>query len=217
MVRPHMAHNIASGRSYGVFDTEYRFKYPESTANGLGIYWNVEDVNADRQTLLHQLDFPLVAMAFSVDQYHAGIAKGKPEVGSSPAPRSGSSPITQLFHAEMAKLDPRDPATWSAKAPGEVLMRNGTLTREGYGGQGIMRYLSHFVMRRAHELGYHAMSITTLSDAVAKVWLGPPEPWRAEVVARLDPTTYEGENDFGQRVNLFEPCTQEGILIWLYP
>ena len=46
MLDYHVLHGIHSGHSYGAFDTEYKFKRPESTATGVKLYWQHDNLNA---------------------------------------------------------------------------------------------------------------------------------------------------------------------------
>ena len=40
-----IAHQIDSGMSFGIFDTSYVFKRPESAATGGALYWDANDLN----------------------------------------------------------------------------------------------------------------------------------------------------------------------------
>ena len=58
-----IAINIISGLSYGVFDTEYKFKRPESAATDGRLWWDDRNTDATGAELLEQMDFPLVSIA----------------------------------------------------------------------------------------------------------------------------------------------------------
>lgn len=67
-------HQIKSGLSFGVFDTEYPFKQAASAACTAGgkLYWDAEDPHADDDLLtgddlLAAMDFPLVSVALAYD------------------------------------------------------------------------------------------------------------------------------------------------------
>src|SRR5258708_2622357 len=60
-------HQIDSGLSYGVFDTQYKFKRPESAITGGKLYWDEKDLSVTKEQLLEQMDFPLVSIAMSYD------------------------------------------------------------------------------------------------------------------------------------------------------
>lgn len=47
-----VAHQIESGLSYGVFDTNYAFKRPESAATGGKLYWDHANLDATKAELL---------------------------------------------------------------------------------------------------------------------------------------------------------------------
>ncbi|KKZ63915.1 hypothetical protein EMCG_01773 [[Emmonsia] crescens] len=51
--------------SFGIFDTEYKFKNPESAKTGGKLYWETPTTDSDRErttreSLLEQMDFPLI-------------------------------------------------------------------------------------------------------------------------------------------------------------
>lgn len=192
-------HSIDSGLSYGVFDTEYKFKRPESKAEGGRLYWNFSDTNATGEELLEQMDFPLVSTALSYD-------------GANPLDMSQMAPMVQalpLFATLLGVLeagDKRDPASWKAKALGEVLMRSGTCTREDYKGMGIARGVAHWLMWEAKGKGFRGVQIETAHAAMEKVWMNPPGDFKAEMVSWFECEEYEEEGEGGGKVKVFEPC-----------
>lgn len=64
-------HQISSGLSYGVFDTEYRYKEAKSAATGGQFYWDPEKNDATGNELLEAMDFPLVSVALAYDGFDA--------------------------------------------------------------------------------------------------------------------------------------------------
>lgn len=62
-------HQIKSGFSYGVFDTEYQYKRPESAAAGGKLYWDAETARDDAtgEEILAAMDFPLTSVALAYD------------------------------------------------------------------------------------------------------------------------------------------------------
>lgn len=194
-----VAHQIESGLSYGVFDTNYTFKRPESSPTGGKLYWDHTDIRATKHELLGQMDFPLVSIALSYD-------------GINPLDKDKMKPLIQglpLFATALVAIegcDKRDPASWKAKSPGELLLRNGTSTRHDYEGLGVMKALAHFVMLDAAKKGFKAIQIETAHDAVNHVWMNPPGPFRAELVAELDTKTYEQSD--GVKCKPFAPSQQ---------
>ena len=146
-------HQVDSGLSYGVFDTHYQYKRKESEATGGALYWDHTTVDGvDGQTLLAQMDFPLVSIALSYDQAKPlDMAQMGPLIEGLPA-------FGHVYHA-LAAGDKRAPADWSATAPGQVLMRNGTSTRADYEGAGVMKGMAHWLMREAKLKGFRGIQI----------------------------------------------------------
>ncbi|OJD36329.1 uncharacterized protein BKCO1_12000133 [Diplodia corticola] len=184
-------HQIESGFSFGVFDKEYKPKRPESsspsttTADGGGggggkLYW---DIHADPATLsasalLDAMDFPLVSIALSYDSIHP----------LDPARLAPLAPVLPAYGEGFARLianDARDPASWRATAPLQVLFRNATSTRRDYEGRGLMKGLAHWLMRWAAAMGFRGIQIEAFNDAVAKVWTHPPPPFGGEAVSEV--------------------------------
>jgi len=194
-------HQIESGMSFGIFDTQYNYKRPESALTEGKLYWDPNDVQSDGTSLLQQMDFPLVSVALSYD-------------GSNPLDMQRLLrlievlPLFGALYGALESLDRRDPASWKAKGPHEVLMRNGTATRPDYEGRGLTRKMADWLMREAAGQGYRGIQIETAHDAVTHTWLHPSKPFQAELIAELDMATYEQENEEGKRVRLFEPSKQ---------
>jgi hypothetical protein len=181
-------HQIASGMSFGVFDKEYQFKRPESAKTGGALYWDENDLNATKEQLLEQMDFPLVSIAMSYDgASHLDI----PQM----TPLFASLPLFPVLYQHIGELDPRDPESWDAKGPGEVLMRNGTSTRGDYEGSGVMKKAAHWLIREAASKGYRGIQIECLHDAVTKTWLNPPAPYKGTLICQFNLKDYEVEED----------------------
>ena len=53
--------------SFGIFDTQYKFKRPESASTQGKLYWDENDLDSDGAALLQQMDFPLVSVALAYD------------------------------------------------------------------------------------------------------------------------------------------------------
>ncbi|EED18270.1 conserved hypothetical protein [Talaromyces stipitatus ATCC 10500] len=197
-----ISHQINSGLSYGVFDTQYKFKRETSSktskeggggGGGGALYWDENDASATGEELLSQMDFPLVSIAMALDQ---ADPLDLPRL----APLIDALPFYADVQHQIEKLDTRDPATWSASAPKQVMLRNGTATRADYEGFGIMKETAHFLMRKAASQGFGAISIECLHDAVCHVWMNPPEPFRASLVAQFNVNQYEKEDEEGKVV-----------------
>lgn len=183
-----MAHQISSGLSYGVFDTQYKFKRPESVASGGALYWDESNTEATAEELLTQMDFPLVSIAMALDQFN-------------PLDEARLGPLIEVLpfygdlEHEFGRLDPREAASWKATAPGQVMLRNGTSTRADYEGAGVMKELAHFLMRRGAEEGFRGISIECLHDAVCHVWMNPPPPFRASLIVQFNVNEYKKEDE----------------------
>ncbi|KAH8892934.1 hypothetical protein GQ53DRAFT_745899 [Thozetella sp. PMI_491] len=179
-------HQIASGLSLGIFDKEYQFKRPESAATGGKLYWNLDDKNADEAQLLEQMDFPLVSVALAFDSFDPmDIAQLIPLVERYPA-FGLRGRITQ-------ERDARDPKSWQATGPGQVLFRNATATRVGQNGVGLMKLLARYMMRKSAAEGFRGIQISCIHDAVHHVWSNPPEPFKGEVVVKFNVASDENE------------------------
>jgi hypothetical protein len=187
-------HQIESGLSYGVFDTEYVFKRASSAATGGKLYWDAsepsvqytESAAAEAQRLLEQMDFPLVSVAMSYDASNPlDMEKLEPLLAALPH-------FGLLYHI-LADNDKRDPKSWQAQGPGEVLMRNATATRADHEGKGVMGGLARWLMREAALKGFRGIQIECLSDAVTKVWSTAEPPFRGAVVSDFDPKTWRDE------------------------
>jgi GNAT superfamily N-acetyltransferase len=194
-------HQIESGMSFGIFDKQYDYKRPESALTQGKLYWDPNDVKSDGASLLQQMDFPLVSVALSYD-------------ASNPLDMQRLTVLVEILplfgtlYGVLESLDRRDPTSWKATGPHEVLMRNGTATRPDYEGRGLTRKMANWLMREAADQGYRGIQIETAHDAVTHTWLHPPKPFQAELIAELDMATYEQENEAGKRVCVFEPSKQ---------
>ncbi|KAJ5226409.1 hypothetical protein N7468_007634 [Penicillium chermesinum] len=191
-------HQINSGYSLGVFCKDYQFRRPESAATGGKLYWDFNDENATEQELLEQMDFPLVSIAMAYDGYHAlDMTKIAPLVETLPL-------FGAVYHI-LGDLDKRDPSSWKATAPGQVLKRNSTSTLKSHEGRGLMRQAAEEMMRRAAAQGFRGIQIETISAAVEKVWSNPPPPFKGNVVARFHTLTYEEKAESGETIYPFRP------------
>ncbi|KAI1109545.1 hypothetical protein F5Y14DRAFT_455895 [Nemania sp. NC0429] len=187
-------HQITSGLSLGLFDTEYEFSNPESAAAGGGLYLDPGDAGADEAELLRQMDNPLVSIACAFDAF---CAMDNRRV----APVTGCLPASASFHAALAARDDdtRGPEeeTVMPTAPGQVLRRMGTATRAGAEGRGFMKAVAHHMMRRAAEAGFREIHVDCLHDAVRAVWTNPPPPFRGSVAGEADVDAALDEADEG--------------------
>ncbi|POS73642.1 hypothetical protein DHEL01_v207967 [Diaporthe helianthi] len=173
-----ISHAVNSGLSLGVFDKEYIFKNPQSAETGGKLHWDLDDSTADEAELLEQMDFPLVSVAMAYDSFF-------PIDGGQLAPLIETMPLIAERTRILDARDGRDPRSWEATAPGQVVFRNSTATRAGEEGKGFMGILARHMMREYAAAGFRGIQIQCLHDSVFRVWSCPPEPFSAEVVARF--------------------------------
>jgi hypothetical protein len=188
-------HQIDSGLSFGVFDTEYVFKREESKATAGKLYWDLSEpsvkekqgLKGEAERLLEQMDFPLVSVALSYDAYNAlDMSKMKPLLAA--LPHFG------LIYHNLEESDGRNPESWKPKGPNEVVFRNATSTRQDYEGEGIMAALARWLMREAASRGYRGIQIEALADAVTHVWSTAEPPFKGTVVGEFHTETWKDED-----------------------
>ncbi|KAF2625804.1 hypothetical protein BU25DRAFT_111555 [Macroventuria anomochaeta] len=187
-------HQINSGLSFGVFDTEYVFKHDESKATEGKLYWDISEpsvkesqgLEADAQRLLQQMDFPLVSVALSYDAFNT-LDMSKMESLLAALPHFG------LVYHILGERDPRDPESWKPKGPNEVLLRNATSTRRDYEGEGTMAGLARWLMREADARGFRGIQIEALADAVTHVWSTSEPPYKGVVISEFHTDTWKDE------------------------
>jgi hypothetical protein len=179
-------HQLDSGMSYGVFDDEYVYKTPEAQDLGGKLDWGEGTEDDTGAAFLQGMDFPLVSVAMSFDAHDAWDLQKL-------APLLTALPHFGRIGGVLNSLDTRDPETWQATGPGQVLQRNATATRYDYLGQGLMSGLARWVMREAESKGFRGIQIVALDDAVAHVWGKPPAPYKGAVVSSFDMESWEDE------------------------
>lgn len=202
-----------NGLSYCIWDKEFVFKQPESAAKGGVCSWDDFDVDdpdleIDAQRKLHDaLDFPIVGFGLSYDKFVPGDPKGW-EAAASALPMN--APIDTFFKAH----DPRPPGSWEPTAPGQVIERVGSGTREGYHGQGLMKGLANFIMLEMKSRGYRAIQINCGAPQVHHVWTNPPKPFRGSTIGAFANWIFETEED-GKKVRPFEKAGLPNFfLVW---
>ncbi|EER36861.1 conserved hypothetical protein [Histoplasma capsulatum H143] len=206
-------HQIESGLSYGIFDTEYKFKDPGSAKTGGKLYWeqpttDIEKEATTQQSLLDQMDFPLVSIALSFDPFNPFEMEKMMSLFA-------LAPEFAFINAQINERDTRDPAMLEdPSAPGQILRRNSTATRADYMGLGLMKMLSHHLMNEAAGKGFREIKIETFSDAVFRVWTNPPSPYKAEVVCELNLKEFAGEVEvFGQTLPFEAPWRNGNLTV----
>jgi hypothetical protein len=211
-----VSHQIASGLSYGVFDTQYEYKTTEAKEAGGNVYWkradeeDEEDVEksqgreAEGLRMLEQMDFPLVSVALSYD----GFVPFEPEKMK---PLLDMWPEFTTLYGTLASRDPRSPESWKPTQPGQVLMRNATSTRHDYEGQGIMAATARWLRREARLTGFRGVQIECIASAVTHMWSdGVEQPFRAKVVSEFECETLEVEGS-----KPFWPAKQRVTKCWV--
>jgi hypothetical protein len=189
-------HQIDSGLSYGVFDTQYVFKNKESEATGGKLYWDEKEPSvqetqgreAEAERLLRQMDFPLVSVALSYDSINA---LDPVKLG----PILEVLPGFALAYHILEEEDKRNPDDWKATGPGQVLFRNATSTRRDYEAQKVMASTARWLMREAASKGFRAIQIECFHDAVRSVWERAEEPFKGTAVSEFDAKTWRNEED----------------------
>jgi len=205
-----VSHQIASGHSFGVFDTQYTYRLPSSAATNGAFTHDPNDTTADTASILAAMDFPLVSVALS---YDAAYPLDMPQL----MPLINTVPVFGTIYAALGAADKRDPASWNATGPGQVLIRNGTSTRADYEGKGVMAGLARWVMRYAARKGFRGMQIECLADAVTHVWANPPAPFKGGVVAEFDTASYEErDEETGEVRNPFGEAKQRVTKVYVH-
>ncbi len=119
--------------SFGIFDLHYVYKNPESEKVGGKLWWNEKQVeNMDKEKLLEQMDFPLVSIVLSFDEW-CPVDKEKL------VPIQEVLPLSAIENRVIEERDKRDEKDWKATGFKQVLMRNSTSTRADYEGQGKIK------------------------------------------------------------------------------
>ncbi|EMD66730.1 hypothetical protein COCSADRAFT_35225 [Bipolaris sorokiniana ND90Pr] len=208
-------HQIDSGLSFGVFDTEYEFRTDTARATGGALLWDAAELNtesvektqgraAESKRLLNQMDFPLVSIILSYD----GFAPLSPKKMK---PLLAAWPEFPILYGALEQRDQRDPASWKPTAPRQVLMRNATSTRGDYEGRGVMGAAARWLQREAALMGFRGIQIEAMADKVIRVWMeGVQKPFRGTVVSEFECQTLEvdGEGPFGA-------ATQRIVKAWV--
>jgi hypothetical protein len=188
-----MALNIASGLSYGVFDTNYQFKRPESATEGGKLYWDTANLDATGADLIEQMDFPLVSIAMAYD------AGDPTRDGSEWAPLVACHPrFATMFHIIMEGEN-------KPKSKGQVIERGGTSTRHDYEGRGLAKAMGQFVLYQWANEGFRIMQMGAANQGVVNIFMNPPAPFKGEIAARMKTLEYEEEAD-GEKIRPFAVC-----------
>ncbi|KAE8378687.1 hypothetical protein BDV26DRAFT_184015 [Aspergillus bertholletiae] len=199
-----IAYQIASGLSYGVFDKEYKYKFPSSEPTGGKLHWDWNDEAATNEQLIKQMDFPLVSVAMSYD-------------GSNPIDLDRLKPLFEvipLLAKSLQRLDETDSRGEVTTHEG-TLMRNGTSTKADYEGHGLMKRAAHWLMHESVSKGFKGIEIPCFHDAVIGVWSNPPAPFRGEIVAQLNIKDQEEIDGDGKEVKPYAHVDQQVAKIYV--
>ncbi|KAK5625365.1 hypothetical protein RRF57_001081 [Xylaria bambusicola] len=188
-------HQIRSGLSLGIFDTEYVFRNPSSASLGGALYFDSSDTSLDEDELLKRMDTPLVSIACAFDAFDMLDNRFV-------APVTGRLPASASFYEALGGDD-----EWPT-APGQVLRRMGTATRADAAGEGFMKAMAHDMMRRAAEVGFSRIQIECFHDAVTAVWANPPAPFKGEVAREVNTYALDEIDAQGRRRFPFRPVRQ---------
>ena len=205
------SHGIESGFSYGVFDTEYQYKRPESAATNGAVYWDPDLYPASSgQDLLEQMDFPLVSVALAYDPVATPFELEKFQ------PIFDALPLFPKLVGVTEGCDIRPPEERKPKEVGECLYRCGTATRADYERKGLARALAAHLMSEAKKAGFKATQVGTVNNRLNEIWERVPGSTKSEggvegaksrVVSCVDLETYEeeemGEDGVVRKVNPF--------------
>ncbi|KAK4227767.1 hypothetical protein QBC38DRAFT_509427 [Podospora fimiseda] len=173
-----MTHQVNSGLSLGIFDTQYQYNYPESISTQGKLYWDPSNQEEATETsLLKEMDFPLLSVALSYDSYYP---LDPPKLTS----LYNLFSFLPLRNKATDKRDPRPKKEWKATGPKQVLSRGGTVTKQGEEGKGFMKELAWELMRKAKKEGFRGIQIGCMHDYVTRVWERPPKPFEGKVVVR---------------------------------
>ncbi|KAK3388080.1 hypothetical protein B0T20DRAFT_108873 [Sordaria brevicollis] len=208
------SHGIESGFSYGVFDTEYVYKNPQSAATNGAIYWDpILHPASSGSDLLAQMDFPLVSVALAYDP----VATPFDPVMFQPI--FDELPLFPKLVAVTEANDIRPPEERKPKVVGECLFRCGTATRADYERKGLARALAGHLMGEAKKAGYKATQVGTVNNRLNEIWERVPgqeesgnkvvEGAKSRVVSVVDLEHYEEDEvdeegkKTGKKVNPF--------------
>jgi hypothetical protein len=204
-------HQVKSGHSFGIFDLDYQYKTEEAKKQGGKLSWDLDNEDVTPEQLLEQMDFPLATVAMAYDGNNP-LDMGKIMELIEVLPAFGT-----VYH-HLDELDTRDPESWKAKGPNEVLLRNATSTRHDYEGQQLMRKMANWLMRYASEQGFRGIQIECLADAVCHVWTHPPAPFEATAVCAFNTQDYREEAEVDgvkKQVNPFGAAQQRATKVYV--
>ena len=202
-------HQINSGHSFGVFDTEYKYRTASGEAAGGEVKWDQSNTSATAQELDDLIDSPLVSHALSYDGFNAlDMEKLGPLLGL--LPQYGA-----IFH-RFDITDPRDPENFKPTGLNQVLMRNSTCTRTVAEGKGIMSKLANWLMLYAQQNGYKSINIECFDERVGHVWRNPKNKgMTAEEPTAFHVEDFKSVDENGKIFPLFGNAKHRACRVWV--
>jgi hypothetical protein len=223
----HYQHAIASGLSFGIFDTQYVFSRPAAAAANRMLHWRGGDGDLDPgQTEFERygadqmraaMDFPLVCMALAYDAFAPRDPRAARDMlDLIPLQRQlGAflSSVSENYGTGNGKgkvLAASEPTDF-----GQVLVRSGCVTRMGYEGQGLATALNRFVMLEAKSWGFRGIKVGISNPSVLHCYTNPPRGCRTQVVAHWDFEKIEMEDEDGNIIRPYEGSgMKDGWEVW---
>jgi hypothetical protein len=197
-------HQVLSGHSFGVFDTEYKYRTSSAKAASGELQWDLTNrPNLTAEELDAQIDSPIMSIALSYDGFN-------PLDMSQLADLIGLLPLYGAIFHRFDTTDPRDPESYKPTAEKQILMRNSTSTRVPAQGLGIMSKMANWLMLYAQKQGFKHINIEAFSEVVGQVWRNP----KGKGMSATEPTAFRVEdfkavNEKGEIYRPFgEKCVQ---------
>jgi len=206
------AQAIASGMSFGIFDTQYRFKQPSLAARNQMLHWRGPNSPLDpgqtsfetygASQMQDSMDFPLVCMALSVDAFASGDARARSGLlDLIPLQQQLSSfliSVSANYGGGKTKGKRKTSASLTLTDYGQVLVRSGCVTRLGYEGQGLATALNHFVMLEAKAGGFRGIKVGVSNASLLRnSYSNPPPGCRTEILAHWNFEDIEMRDEYG--------------------
>ncbi|KAH8205125.1 hypothetical protein TruAng_000690 [Truncatella angustata] len=177
--------HFRNGLSYALYDTEYKFKRPESVKTGGALYWDEIDIGdpeleeKGEQLMLEKMDFPIVALALSYDMFE-------------PPPREAfgtMATVAPLWGAMIAQYGEATNGIGDFPKPtssGQYAHRSGCVTRADYEGQNLGRLFTWWVMLEMSSRGYQGLAVGAGNSAISRIWLHPDVPFLSKILMTND-------------------------------
>ena len=201
-------HAVNSGMSYGIFDTEYEYRFPKSEAIGGNLNWRDLDPDDPYLSLkmIQAMDFPLVSMAMAYDFYYERPLGDIMDI----------LPLHPAMMQQLGKVDTRPLETWFPKGPGEVVCRTGTVTVPGYERRGLATALCKFMILEMQRRGFRGLMIGAQGRTIHRLHCEPPGNCKSTVLHHYDVEAIELDDADGKKIKPYTASElKEGWLVWL--